>query len=161
MRPGSEHPAAPEQIDHGFDEGLGDRPRHPANRTERRFSQGYPTSTARRAGTPQGDRERRAPDPERRDLTPERSHGQTFVVGGDREPGEGRTQACASVRNRSAAPSTLHRHPNRHVVLRDARATGRVVGRHRTQHLVATPVTVEHLHSIEEDSVRAIRALSS
>jgi hypothetical protein len=88
MRPEPEHPAAPEQIEHGFDEGLGDRPRHPAqrrvgrfgdrpenrtddeldrgrfstgverdpaatrNRTERRFSQGYPTSTARRASTP-------------------------------------------------------------------------------------------------------------
>lgn len=35
-----EHPAAPEQIEHGFDEGLGQRPRPPRKRRVGRFSEG-------------------------------------------------------------------------------------------------------------------------
>jgi hypothetical protein len=35
-----EHPAAPEQVEHGFDEGVGRRPRPPEQRRVGRFSQG-------------------------------------------------------------------------------------------------------------------------
>jgi hypothetical protein len=35
-----EHPAAPEQLEHGFDEGAGRRPRTPAQRRVGRFSDG-------------------------------------------------------------------------------------------------------------------------
>jgi hypothetical protein len=34
------HPAAPEQTEHGFDEGVGRRPRSPAQRRVGRFSDG-------------------------------------------------------------------------------------------------------------------------
>jgi len=34
------HPAAPEQVDHGFDEGVGRRPRPPKQRRVGRFSDG-------------------------------------------------------------------------------------------------------------------------
>jgi hypothetical protein len=37
MRPEREHPAAPEQVDHGFDEGTGRRPRRPQQRRVGRF----------------------------------------------------------------------------------------------------------------------------
>jgi len=35
-----EHPAAPEQIEHGFDEGVGRRPRPPKQRRVGQFSEG-------------------------------------------------------------------------------------------------------------------------
>jgi len=35
-----EHPAAPEQVEHGFDEGIGRRPRSPEQRRIGRFSDG-------------------------------------------------------------------------------------------------------------------------
>ncbi len=35
-----EHPAIPEQVDHGFDEGVGRRPRAPRQRRVGRFSEG-------------------------------------------------------------------------------------------------------------------------
>jgi hypothetical protein len=35
-----EHPAAPEQVEHGFDEGVGRRPRPPKQRRVGRFSDG-------------------------------------------------------------------------------------------------------------------------
>lgn len=35
-----EHVAAPEQVEHGFDEGIGRRPRRPAQRHVGRFSEG-------------------------------------------------------------------------------------------------------------------------
>lgn len=37
MSPESEHRAAPEQVEHGFDEGVGKRPRGPAERRIGRF----------------------------------------------------------------------------------------------------------------------------
>jgi hypothetical protein len=37
MTPDREHPAAPEQVEHGFDEGVGRRPRSPAQRRVGRF----------------------------------------------------------------------------------------------------------------------------
>jgi hypothetical protein len=40
MRNEREHPAAPEQLDHGFDEGVGRRPRPPGQRRVGRFSNG-------------------------------------------------------------------------------------------------------------------------
>lgn len=46
-----EHPATPEQIDHGFDEGVGQRPRAPKQRRVGRFSEGVEhdsTSSLRR-----------------------------------------------------------------------------------------------------------------
>ena len=45
MKPEREHPAAPEQIEHGFDEGLGRRPRPPAQRRVGRFSDGIAART--------------------------------------------------------------------------------------------------------------------
>ena len=40
MRCESEHPAAPEQVEHGFDEGVGRRPRPAQQRRVGRFSDG-------------------------------------------------------------------------------------------------------------------------
>jgi hypothetical protein len=40
MREEHEHPAAPEQVEHGFDEGVGRRPRPPKQRRVGRFSDG-------------------------------------------------------------------------------------------------------------------------
>lgn len=40
MRYESEHPAAPEQVEHGFDEGVGRRPRPDSQRRVGRFSNG-------------------------------------------------------------------------------------------------------------------------
>jgi hypothetical protein len=40
MRNEDEHPAAPEQVEHGFDEGVGKRPRPPSKRRVGRFSEG-------------------------------------------------------------------------------------------------------------------------
>jgi hypothetical protein len=40
-----EHVAAPEQIDHGFDEGVGRRPRPPEQRRVGRFSEGIERDT--------------------------------------------------------------------------------------------------------------------
>jgi hypothetical protein len=40
-----EHPAAPEQIEHGFDEGVGRRPRPDAQRRVGRFSDGIAART--------------------------------------------------------------------------------------------------------------------
>ena len=40
MRREGEHPAAPEQLDHGFDEGIGRRPRASDQRRVGRFSDG-------------------------------------------------------------------------------------------------------------------------
>lgn len=37
MTPEPEHPAAPDQVEHGFDEGVGKRPRPPARRRVGRF----------------------------------------------------------------------------------------------------------------------------
>ena len=45
MRPESEHPAAPEQVEHGFDEGVGKRPRHAAQRRVGRFGDREETRT--------------------------------------------------------------------------------------------------------------------
>ena len=41
----SEHPAAPEQVAHGFDEGVGKRPRPPAQRRVGRFGDRRETRT--------------------------------------------------------------------------------------------------------------------
>ena len=41
----TEHPAAPEQIEHGFDEGIGARPRSRAQRRVGRFSDGIEART--------------------------------------------------------------------------------------------------------------------
>jgi hypothetical protein len=43
MRAENEHVAAPEQVDHGFDEGVGRRPRLPEQRRVGRFSDGIDT----------------------------------------------------------------------------------------------------------------------
>lgn len=46
-----EHVAAPEQVEHGFDEGMGRRPRRPEQRQVGRFSKGMerePDTTRRR-----------------------------------------------------------------------------------------------------------------
>ena len=43
MRYETEHPAAPEQVEHGFDEGVGRRPRPAAQRRVGRFSNGIAT----------------------------------------------------------------------------------------------------------------------
>lgn len=40
-----EHPATPEQVEHGFDEGLGKRPRPPAQRRIGRFGDTTDTRT--------------------------------------------------------------------------------------------------------------------
>jgi hypothetical protein len=55
MRHEREHLAAPEQVEHGFDEGVGRRPRPPKQRRVGRFSEGI-------EATPH----RQPPDPERR-----------------------------------------------------------------------------------------------
>jgi hypothetical protein len=52
MRDEDEHPAAPEQIEHGFDEGAGKRPGPPSKRRVGRFSEGIehePEAPLRRA----------------------------------------------------------------------------------------------------------------
>jgi hypothetical protein len=45
MKHEREHPAAPEQIEHGFDEGLGKRPRPRTQRRVGRFSDGIAART--------------------------------------------------------------------------------------------------------------------
>jgi hypothetical protein len=45
MKPEREHPAAPEQVEHGFDEGVGRRPRPPDQRRVGRFSDGIEART--------------------------------------------------------------------------------------------------------------------
>jgi hypothetical protein len=45
MRPEREHPAAPEQVEHGFDEGRGRRPRPSDQRRVGRFSDGIEART--------------------------------------------------------------------------------------------------------------------
>jgi hypothetical protein len=45
MTPEPEHPAAPEQVEHGFDEGLGERPRSAAQRRVGRFGDRAETRT--------------------------------------------------------------------------------------------------------------------
>jgi hypothetical protein len=45
MKPEREHPAAPEQVEHGFDEGIGRRPRPPDQRRVGRFSDGIEART--------------------------------------------------------------------------------------------------------------------
>jgi hypothetical protein len=45
MKPEREHVAAPEQTEHGFDEGLGRRPRTPDQRRVGRFSDGIEART--------------------------------------------------------------------------------------------------------------------
>ena len=72
MREKDEHPAAPEQIEHGFDEGLGQRPRPPKQRRVGQFSEGiesdpdaprergrFSTGAEQRPGDPANATERR------------------------------------------------------------------------------------------------------
>lgn len=67
MGPEREHPAAPEQVEHGFDEGMGVRPRPPAQRHVGRFSEGleHETETPRRRGRFSNGLEQDPDDPER------------------------------------------------------------------------------------------------
>lgn len=48
MRYESKHPAAPEQVEHGFDEGVGRRPRPDPQRRVGRFSNGLELEVALR-----------------------------------------------------------------------------------------------------------------
>ena len=61
-----EHPAAPEQVEHGFDEGVGRRPRRPDRRRVGRFSEGIESrpDAERRRGRFSNGIEQRPDDPE-------------------------------------------------------------------------------------------------
>ena len=62
----SEHPAAPEQVERGFDEGVGRRPRRRDERRVGRFSEGIEsiTDADRRRGRFSDGAEREPDDPE-------------------------------------------------------------------------------------------------
>ena len=62
----SEDPAAPEQVERGFDEGVGSRPRRPAQRRVGRFSEGIESApdAERRRGRFSNGVEQQPDDPE-------------------------------------------------------------------------------------------------
>ena len=81
MRPENEHPAAPEQIEHGFDEGVGRRPRPPEQRRVGRFSDGIETERQDRL-----ERRRFSEGVERSPETPQKMTERRFSEGLDRSP---------------------------------------------------------------------------
>ena len=76
-----EHPAAPEQIEHGFDEGVGRRPRRSSQRRVGRFSAGIET----RREEPR-KRRRFSEGVERSPEGPENTTERRFSEGLDRSP---------------------------------------------------------------------------
>jgi hypothetical protein len=81
MRYETEHPAAPEQVEHGFDEGVGRRPRTARQRRVGRFSEGVETR-------PEEGRTRRrfSEGIEQRPDSPENRVERRFSEGLDRSP---------------------------------------------------------------------------
>jgi hypothetical protein len=80
MRDEDEHPAAPEQVEHGFDEGAGKRPRTPAKRRVGRFSEGVehdPEAPLRRGRFSEGI--------EQRPETPDKAAERRFSEGVERK----------------------------------------------------------------------------
>lgn len=80
MRDEDEHPAAPEQVEHGFDEGVGKRPRPPSKRRVGRFSEGIehdPDAPLRRPRFSEGIEQR--PD------TPNKTTERRFSEGAERK----------------------------------------------------------------------------
>jgi hypothetical protein len=76
-----EHPAAPEQVEHGFDEGIGRRPRPARQRRVGRFSDGI-------ASRPDENRTRRrfSEGVEKRPDSPENAVERRFSEGVDQSP---------------------------------------------------------------------------
>ena len=81
MRNEHEHPAAPEQVGRGFDEGVGRRPRPAQQRRVGRFSDGIETVHPDRL-----ERRRFSEDIEQRPAAPSDTAERRFSEGVDRSP---------------------------------------------------------------------------
>jgi hypothetical protein len=80
MRNEKDHPAAPEQLDHGFDEGVGHRPRAAGQRRVGRFSNGIDRPEANRT------RRRFSQGIEANPESPDNAVERRFSEGVDRSP---------------------------------------------------------------------------
>jgi hypothetical protein len=84
-----EHLAAPEQVEHGFDEGVGRRPRPPEQRRVGRFSEGVEAPAHRQPADPERRRGRFCEGIEEQPTSAEKNAERRFSEGIERRPTSG------------------------------------------------------------------------